>query len=64
MQNDAPLLTQCLPLTDLVRFIDQINIPFDIITDKLIVVYANVGPVFWSFNDVLGMFCHSSGVAA
>jgi hypothetical protein len=50
-------LPHCLSDLELNRFLDLIDVAVDRIGNTLVVVYAEVGPVAWIWDDTLLQFC-------
>lgn len=50
-------LPQCLSPKELNDFLDLIQVPVERLGENILIVYAEVGPVPWLWNEALNQFC-------
>jgi len=50
-------LPQCLSPKELNSFLDLIQVAVERLGDNILIVYAEVGPVSWTWNEALHQFC-------
>lgn len=48
----------CLSFEEFNQFLKYVWDVTEILTETLIVVHADVGPVFWGWNETTGAWCH------
>lgn len=50
-------LPQCLSKKELNDFLDLIQVAVERLGDNILIVYAEVGPVAWTWSEQLSQFC-------
>ncbi|MGJ3261022.1 MAG: hypothetical protein ACFE0S_15605 [Rhodospirillales bacterium] len=50
-------LPQCLSPKELNDFLDLIQVAVERLGENILIVYAEVGPVSWTWNEALNQFC-------
>lgn len=50
-------LPQCLSKEELNDFLDLIQVAVERLGDNILIVYAEVGPVAWTWSEHLNQFC-------
>lgn len=50
-------LPQCLSEKELNSFLDLIQVPVERLGENILIVYAEVGPVAWLWNEGMSQFC-------